>query len=195
MLKVGVTGNIGSGKTTVCRMFESLGVPVIYADQVGRDLLEQDKTLRQEIVLLLGEQSYHEEKADRAFIAAQVFGHPERLAALNELIHPRVQQSVQIWFDSLPKETPYAIEEAALLIESGGYRLLDRLILVSAPEPIRIQRVMDRDGVLRHQVLSRMKHQLDEESKRLFCDFVIDNDGDALLLPQVWHLHQILSRS
>ena len=138
MLKVGVTGNIGSGKTTVCRMFESLGVPVIYADQVGRDLLEQDKTLRQEIVLLLGEQSYHEEKADRAFIAAQVFGHPERLAALNELIHPRVQQSVQIWFDSLPKETPYAIEEAALLIESGGYRLLDRLILVSAPEPIRI---------------------------------------------------------
>ncbi|MEZ5030177.1 MAG: dephospho-CoA kinase [Saprospiraceae bacterium] len=195
MLKVGVTGNIGSGKTTVCRMFESLGVPVIYADQVGRDLLEQDKTLRQEIVLLLGEQSYHEEKADRAFIAAQVFGHPERLVALNELIHPRVQQSVQIWFDSLPKETPYAIEEAALLIESGGYRLLDRLILVSAPEPIRIQRVMDRDGVLRHQVLSRMKHQLDEESKRLFCDFVIDNDGDELLLPQVWHLHQILSRS
>lgn len=195
MLKVGVTGNIGSGKTTVCRMFESLGVPVIYADQVGRELLEQDVTLRQEIVLLLGEQSYHEEKADRAFIAAQVFGHPERLAALNDLIHPRVQQSVQTWFDSLPKDTLYAIEEAALLIESGGYRLLDRLILVSAPEAVRIQRVMDRDGVLRHQVLSRMKHQIDEESKRLFCDYVIDNDGDALLLPQVWNLHQILSRS
>lgn len=195
MLRVGITGNIGSGKTTVCRILESLGVPVIYADQVGRELLDQDPELRVEIIKLLGEKSYSNGKADRPYIAKQVFGHPHRLATLNGLIHPRVHHHVQRWFDALPSETTYAIEEAALLIESGGYRLLDRLVLVAAPEPLRIARVIQRDGVDRDQVLARMKHQMNEESKRLFCDYVIANDDHALLLPQVWHLHQILSES
>lgn len=195
MLRVGITGNIGSGKTTVCRILESLGVPVIYADQVGRELLDQDPELRVEIIKLLGKKSYSNGKADRPYIAKQVFGHPDHLAALNGLIHPRVQHYVQRWFDARPPETAYAVEEAALLIESGGYRLLDRLVLVAAPEPLRIARVMQRDGVDRDQVLARMKHQMNEESKRLFCDYVIANDDHVLLLPQVWHLHQILSES
>lgn len=193
MIKIGITGNIGSGKTTVCRMFEELHVPVIYADQVSRQLLEEDEHVMEAVIELLGSDSYVDGIPDRTFIAAQVFGSKEKLSGLNRIIHPRVHGYIRDWFADLPKETPYAIEEAALLIESGGFRLLDELILVTAPEELRIQRVMDRDKVGRAQVESRIQHQMKESEKRRYCDYIITNDGESLLLPQVLAIHEELS--
>ncbi len=142
MLRIGITGNIGSGKTTVCKMFEILGVPVIYADAVGRQLLSEDPEVIAAVKELLGPESYASGKPDRSFIASRVFHDQDKLSALNSVIHPRVHQVVQDWFDQLPPDTSYAMEEAALLVESGGFRLLDRLILVTAPEEMRINRVI-----------------------------------------------------
>lgn len=193
MIKIGITGNIGSGKTTVCRLFEELNVPVIYADQVSRQLLEEDEHVMEAVVQLLGAESFVNGVPDRAFIAAQVFGSKEKLTGLNNIIHPRVHGFVMDWFSNLPEETPYAIEEAALLIESGGFRLLDELILVTAPEELRIQRVMARDKVARAQVEARIQHQMKESEKRRYCDYIITNDEEALLLPQVLSIHEELS--
>lgn len=192
MIKLGITGNIGSGKTTVCALFEALGVPVIYADRVSRQLLEDDPTVMEAVISLLGKESYRDGIPDRAFIAAQVFGSKTKLSGLNGIIHPRVHGSIQRWFAELPADTPYAIEEAALLIESGGFRLLDELILVTAPEELRIQRVMKRDLVAREQVEARINHQMKESEKRRYCDYIIKNDGEHLLLPQVLSIHQEL---
>ncbi len=192
MIKIGITGNIGSGKTTVCRIFEALHVPVIYADQVSRLLLEEDEHVMEAVIELLGSSSYVEGIPDRAFIASQVFGSKEKLSGLNAIIHPRVHGYIRDWFSNLPVETPYAIEEAALLIESGGFRLLDELILVTAPEDLRIQRVMARDNVKKEQVESRIHHQMKESEKRRYCDYIIRNDGKGLLLPQVLAIHEEL---
>ncbi len=189
MTRVGITGNIGSGKTTVCRVFEALGVPVIYADQVGRQLLESDPVVIEAVMDLVGRESYDGGRPDRAYIASKVFHDPELLSRLNALIHPRVHKVVQEWFDQMPPETPYAIEEAALLVESGGFQLLDRMILVAAPEALRISRVMKRDGSPQTDVEARIRNQMKEELKREFCDYVIDNDGSQLLLPQVLRIH------
>ncbi|MBK7343248.1 MAG: dephospho-CoA kinase [Saprospiraceae bacterium] len=114
------------------------------------------------------------------------------MSGLNGIIHPRVHGSIQRWFAELPADTLYAIEEAALLIESGGFRLLDELILVTAPEELRIQRVMKRDLVAREQVEARINHQMKESEKRRYCDYIIKNDGEHLLLPQVLSIHQEL---
>ena len=189
---MGVTGNIGSGKSTVCKIFEALGVPVIYADQVGRKLLETDQKLQNDIVRLLGSESYRNEEPDRAYIASRVFSDPALLDKLNQLVHPLVQKEVQDWFGKQDPFHPYAIEEAALLIESRGYKQLDRLILVTAPESLRIHRVMKRDGVTMDKVKERIVHQMPEYQKRMFCDYLIVNDSEQLLIPQVVEIHQKL---
>ncbi|MCF8236727.1 MAG: dephospho-CoA kinase [Saprospiraceae bacterium] len=193
MLRIGITGNIGSGKTTVCNLFEILGVPVIYADKVSRTLLDEDEIVKEAVKELLGPESYLSSgQPDRAFIASRVFSDKEALRALNNVIHPRVHQVVRDWFDQLPPDTPYALEEAALLVESGGFRLLDMLILVIAPEELRIDRVIYRDASKREQVEARIRNQMKEDEKRKFCDYVIVNDGTQLLLPQVHKIHMEL---
>jgi dephospho-CoA kinase len=191
MIKVGITGGIGSGKTTVCEIFERLGVPVYYADKQAKYLMETDKNLREGIRQLFGDEAFDaENKLNRAFIAGIVFKDEAKLLALNALVHPAVKADYDSWNAILArKEYPYSLKEAALLVESGSYKDLDKLIVVSAPLEDRIKRVMARDNITAEQVKTRIDAQLPESEKVKLADYVIDNNLIMELLPQVGKVH------
>ncbi|MBN8683696.1 MAG: dephospho-CoA kinase [Chitinophagales bacterium] len=194
-LRVGITGNIGSGKTTVCRMFEALGIPVYYADDAAKWLSANDPDVKAAIIGLLGPEAYTPEGAyNRAYVAQIVFANKEKLAGLNAILHPAVEQHSQDWHEQqlAALAPPYTLKEAALMIESGSYRHLDQLIVVTAPETLRLTRVVTRDGADAASVQARMQRQLAEEEKVQLADFIIVNDGSRLLTPQVWAIHQAL---
>lgn len=194
MLKVGITGGIGSGKTTVCQVFEKLGVPVYYADQRAKELMEDDPELCAEIKKEFGDDMYDAEgKLNRKALAAIVFNDEDKLVRLNSMVHPAVFKDNQSWNDVLAKKGyPYTLREAALLVETGSYRTLDKLIVVSAPEEDRISRVMARDGATREQVLARIKAQMPEEQKVKYADYIIFNDRVMDLVPEVTKIHMDL---
>ena len=189
-MKIGLTGGIGSGKTTVARIFEVLGIPVYNADDAARRLMNSDPKLKREIVHLFGEKAYSDGVLDRNYIASQVFENKEKLGALNNLTHPVTIKDADDWMKN--QQAPYAIKEAALIFESGAEKKLDFVVGVVAPEEIRIRRTMQRDSVSREHVLARMKNQLSEDEKMNRCDFLIHNDETQALLPQVLDLHQKL---
>ena len=191
MIKVGITGDIGSGKTTVCEIFERLGVPVYYADKQAKYLMETDKKLREAIRQLFGDEAFDaENNLNRAFIAGIVFKDEEKLLALNALVHPAVKADYDSWNAILArKEYPYSLKEAALLVESGSYKDLDKLIVVSAPLEDRIKRVMARDNISEEQVKARIDAQLPESEKVKLADYVIDNNLIMELVPQVGKVH------
>jgi len=189
MLKIGITGGIGSGKTTVCRIFEILGIPVFNADLVAKSIMNTDSLLRSSIKATFGSQAYSENgELDRKYLASQVFNNQEALDKLNVLVHPAAIQASIDWFKQ--QQGPYALKEAAILFESGSYKDCDYNILVSSPEEIRIKRVMERDGVSEESVRSRISKQMTEEKKLELADFVIVNDGNMPLIPQVLKLHE-----
>ncbi len=190
MLKVGITGGIGSGKTTVCRIFEVLGIPVFYADDVAKSLMDDDPDLKHQIAVLLGESVYASGRLDRAAVSKAVFNNPEKLATLNALVHPAAVRAANNWL--AVQKTPYAIKETAIFYESGTHVGMDIMIGVFAPEEIRILRAMKRSKVTREEVLSRMARQMNDEEKMKRCDFVIVNDDRTALIPQVLELHQKL---
>lgn len=194
-LRVGITGGIGSGKTTVCEIFQSLGIPVYSADFWAKWLIEHDEQVKAGILDLLGPEAYDPNGAyNRAWVARIVFDQPEKLSALNALVHPAVEAHSRRWHEAeMEKGAPYTLREAALLIESGGYRFVDALIVVTAPEALRIERVMQRDQVDAVAVKARMAKQMPEEEKLAFADFVINNDGQSALIPQVIAIHRQLS--
>jgi len=190
VLKIGLTGGIGSGKSTVAKIFELLNVPVYYADEASKRLYHTDKNLMAAIKKHFGEEVYTNNQLNRSRLAELVFSNPEKLELLNSLVHPPTIRDAQDW---MQKQTaPYIIKEAALLFESGSAAGLDYVIGIKAPLHIRIKRVMDRDGVSREQVLHRMNRQMDEEIKMRLCDFIIDNDEQHLVIPQVLKLHEKL---
>lgn len=191
---VGVTGGIGSGKSLVGSVFSSLGIPLFHSDQEGRRLLREDESVKSKVLALFGEDVKDAEgKLDRAKIAARVFNHPMQLEALNNIIHPAVQQSFTEWV-RLHQEVPYVIKETAILFESGTQATCDKIIVVVAPLEIRIQRVMERDRLSREQVRERVQHQWSDEERIKNADFVIHNDGNTLIIPQVIEIHnQLLS--
>ena len=190
MLKVGITGGIGSGKTTVCQIFEKLGVPVYYADTRARELMEDDKGLRTAIIEAFGEQMYTDGSLNRKLLAEAVFNNEEKLLLLNGLVHPVVFRDNQSWNEVLAnKNYPYTLKEAALLVETGSYLTLDKLIVVSAPEEDRINRVMARDNATREQVMARIRAQMPEEQKVKYADYIIHNDLIMDLVPQVSKIH------
>mgnify|MGYP000866566910 FL=1 len=193
-LRVGVTGGIGSGKSTVCLMFAALGAPVYNADIWAKWLTSNDQKLKQGIVEIFGEQAYTAAgEYNRPYVAGIAFSDAARLAALNALVHPAVEQHSLEWHrQQALQNIPYTIREAALMIESGSHRSLDRLIVVTAPEQLRLERVVERDHVTEAQVRARMQHQLPESEKIKRADFVIDNDGARMLVPQVWQIHRKL---
>ena len=190
--RIGITGGIGSGKTTVCHIFEALGIPVYYADTRAKWLTTHDPALKKAIVALLGQEAYLAEGTyNRAFVSEQVFHHADTLAALNRLVHPAVERDSATWHaEQAAKGAPYTLKEAALMVESGSYRLLDALIAVTAPEAVRIQRVMQRDGLAETAVRARLNNQLPEAAKVALANYVVVNDGTRLLLPQVLAIHR-----
>lgn len=190
MLKAGITGGIGSGKTTVCKVFEVLGIPVFYADEAARALMDEDAGLIAAIKALFGEHIYTGGRLDRAALSATVFDSPQKLEALNALVHPASVAAAKGWLQR--QTTPYAIKEAAIFFESGTYTDMDVMIGVSAPVEVRIARAMGRSGMSREAVLARMARQMDDEEKMRRCDFVIVNNGATAVLPQVLALHKTL---
>jgi len=187
-LKIGLTGGIGSGKTTVAKVFELLGVPVYYADAASKRLYQTDKELIQKLKEHFGDDIYNEDELNRTKLAAMVFGNPAKLALLNSLVHPPTIRDAAAWMKA--QTTPYTIKEAALLFESGSVSGLDYVIGVFAPTHMRLQRVMNRDNSSREDVLNRMNRQISEEIKMRLCDFVIMNNEQELIIPQVVQLHQ-----
>jgi len=187
MLKIGLTSGIGSGKTSVAQIFSILGIPVFDADFEAKDLMEKDEQLTSAIRKTFGDQSYTSGKLNRSHIANIVFNDPLKLDMLNALVHPAAINAANRWMNA--QTTPYVIKEAALLFESGSAAHLDLVIGVHAPTYLRIKRVMDRDHVNRDQVISRMNRQISEAIKMKLCDFVVTNDEQQLLIPQVLQLH------
>ena len=187
MLKIGLTGGIGSGKTIVAKIFELLDVPVYYADEASKRLYHSDKELMMNIKKHFGEDVYTNDQLNRSRLAEMVFNSPEKLELLNSLVHPPTIRDAEQWMNR--QTTPYVIKEAALIFESGSATGLDYVIGVKAPQSLRIKRVMDRDGFSREEILSRMDRQINEEMKLKLCDFVINNDEQELVIPQVLGLH------
>lgn len=190
MLKVGITGGIGSGKSIVCQVFETLGIPVFYADQAGRYLLENDATIIDAIKQLFGETVYDNGMLNREKIASIVFKQPEILQSLNTIVHPAVLMYGRQWMQS--QSGPYAIKEAAIFFESGSYKEMDVMIGVYAPRKLRVLRILERDQSTQEKVLERMSQQMDEEEKMSRCDYVITNDDIRPIIPQVLKLHEEL---
>lgn len=190
MLKVGITGGIGSGKSVVSRMLMVLGIPVYFADEAAKRLMNTDAALRQQIIAHFGNEAYNENGLNRAWLAAQVFHSEEKIQELNSLVHPAVFADVDDWMKH--QTTPYAAKEAALFFESGSAGEMDLMVGVYAPKVLRLQRVMQRDGLGRHEVLQRMERQIDEDLKMKLCDIVLVNDEQQMLTPQVLALHQQL---
>ncbi len=191
MLKVGITGGIGSGKTTVCKIFEVLGIPVYYADDRAKELMQTDVKLITSIKDIFGEEAYQDEKLNRAFIASKVFDDKPLLAKLNAVVHPAVAEDVMQWMlQHLDK--PYVLKEAALLFESGSYKFFDKIITVIAPMEDRIARLITRDNATSEQITARMKNQMSDEEKVELSDYVIYNDAQHKLIPQAFTIHHLL---
>ncbi len=173
MMRVGLTGGIGSGKSTVAGFFSDLGIPVYNSDARARELMEAQPGLRRGIRELLGPSAYTEAGLDRAYVASRVFSDEALLGKLNALVHPAVRKDFELW--SQRQQAPYVLQEAAILIENGNYRELDRMILVTAPEEERIRRVVERDKTSETSVRERMRSQWEDADKIPHADYVISN--------------------
>ena len=190
MLKIGITGNIGGGKTTVSKVFEVLGIPVFYADDAAKTVMVTDPELIDSLKKTFGSESFFGDGAlNRKHIASMVFSDEEKLNKLNSLVHPAVFRAFDTWVEQI-QGAPYVMKEAALLFESSSYKMCDYSIMVTAPLELRIERVMKRDGLSQAEVESRNARQFTEEKKILLADYVIKNDDSELVIPQVLALHQ-----
>ncbi|MFT3679615.1 MAG: dephospho-CoA kinase [Ferruginibacter sp.] len=190
MLRIGITGGIGSGKSTVAKMFEVLGIPVYYADDASKRLLNENAGLKEKLQAAFGKDAYINDQLNRPYISSLVFNDPSKLDLLNSIVHPATIKDGEDWM--LRQKAPYAIKEAALIFESGSQANLDKVIGVYAPAALRLQRAMHRDNAKREDILSRMHKQIDESIKMRLCDYVIYNDEQQLVIPQVIKLHREL---
>lgn len=173
MMTVGLTGGIGSGKTTVARLFTALNIPVYDSDTRAKKLMEAPGKLRTAITELLGEAAFTGKKLNRPYIAGKVFDDKDLLKQLNNLVHPAVKRDFRRW--AALQDAPYVIQEAAILFENGTYKEHDKIILVTAPEEVRVARIMERDGSSEKEVRSRMEHQWKDSRKEALAHFTIVN--------------------
>lgn len=194
MLKIGITGNIGTGKTTVCKVFETLGIAVYYADA------EAKKFYRDPEVILAVKEEFGEAVFDESGVliprklAELVFPDPSQLKQLNAIIHPRVLDDLLSWADQ-NHDSKYLLYESALLFESGFVKHFDKSILVTAPTELAQKRVMQRDQMSEAEFMARAANQLPQDEKEQLADFILNNNGDTALIPQVMNIHQILLKS
>lgn len=189
-IRVGITGGMGSGKSTVASVFAVLGIPVYQADEAAKRLMNDDPALKAAISRAFGDEIYADGKLNKSLLAGKVFNDPSQLALLNSLVHPVTIEDGEQWMRK--QIAPYAIKEAAIIFESGTQRYLDFVIGVYAPVSLRILRSMKRSGQSREEVMSRMEQQMDDRIKMKLCDTVIINDEQKAVLPQVLALHEQL---
>lgn len=176
MMKVGITGGIGSGKSRVCALFAALNIPVYNSDSRARELMNGDGNIKKAVTALFGPQAYNGEVLNRTFISSKVFNNKMLLASLNGIVHPAVALDFDAWAMS-NSAFQYVIMESAILFESGFDRLVDKVVTVSAPEDVRIERVASRDGISRKAVMDRIANQLTDEAREARADYIIRNDG------------------
>lgn len=191
MKRIGITGGIGSGKSIVCKVFELLGVPIFYADNEAKKIYDDEKVK----TLLINKYGFEiylpDGKLNKEKLSKIIFSNQDELKYINSLIHPLVAKAYSEWCEK-HKHFPYTLKEAAILFESGAYKELDMVITVSAPVELRINRVMKRDNLTRIQILERIKHQWEEEKRIKYANFVIYNDDEHLVIPQILDLHKKL---
>ena len=191
MLHIGLTGNIGSGKTTVARIFKILGVPVYHADQEAKKFLGHPQVVHNLVAFFGNDILGPDKQIDKKALAAIVFNNDEDLARLNSLIHPLVRDDAKMWAASFQRE-PFVIHEAAIIFESGFRKEYDKVIHVSCEHDIALRRVMKRDGSSEDEVLSRMRHQWSDTEKCRLADFIIRNNGREMVVPQVLKIYEVL---
>lgn len=193
MIKVGITGGIGSGKSLICKVFSKLGVPVYTADDAAKYLMDHHEEIRKDLISVFGEDIYTGEKLDRSRLAGLIFDDPNLLATVNKIVHPRVGDDFTQWCNSY-KHMPFVIQESAILFEINAFHLFDYVILVTAPQEIRLQRVLDRPGMSREKILRIMKNQLPEEEKIVRSHFILNNDGITLILPLILAIYSEMGK-
>lgn len=194
MIRIGITGGIGSGKSVVSRLMRLLDVPVYISDEESKRLVATDEAIRKELTSLLGPEVYAGGSLNKPFLAAYLFSDESHAARVNAIIHPKVKDDFRQWVKR-HKDCPIVAMESAILIEAGFTDVVDRVVSVYAPKEVRLRRAMLRDEVSREAVESRMGHQMDDERKRDLADYVIMNDGESPLIPQVLSLLASLSEN
>ena len=190
---VGITGGIGSGKSIVARIFKTLGVPVYNSDVRSKELLNTNSKLKSRLIEQFGKEIYTSSGIDRKHFASIIFNDKKLLEISNSIIHPFVKNDFEVWISL--QDFPYTIKESAILFETDIYKQLDKIVLVTASEELRIKRVVERDQIPEKVVLERIKNQWEDAKKILLADFIIINDETELLLPQVLKIHQVLLKS
>jgi dephospho-CoA kinase len=190
--RLGVTGGIGSGKTTVCRIFRVLGVPVFVADAAAREVMNNDPGIRDRINSIAGKDLYSGGELDRMELARLIFNRPEMLKSVNAVVHPVVLQIFSKWADE--SDAPYVIMEAAVLFESKADSYVDRVVSISAPVEERIARVMGRNELSREQVIERIKNQLEDDEREEQSYYVINNADNEMIIPEILKIHEDMLR-
>ena len=190
MIKIGLTGGIGSGKSTVADMFRDLGIPVYNSDERAKELMRTSKKIRKKIIDLLGEGAYHGEELDRSYIAQKVFQDKPLLAKLNSIVHPAVRKDFLEW--AKHQKAEYVLQETALLFENHAQNLYDKTILVTAPKALRLERLMQRDQSTKEDLLARMDNQWEDEAKIKLADFSIENIDLQNTLLKVGQVHRAI---
>jgi dephospho-CoA kinase len=193
MIKTGLTGGIGSGKSLICRIFSILGAYVYNADDAAKRLYNTDERLKSEMKTVFGNDIYNGELLDRKKLANIIFSDSATLCAVNSLVHPAVERDFERICSALSGEAPYVVFEAAILFESGLYRNFDKIISVVAPEELRIRRVLERGGIARDEIERRMKAQYSDSERIKLSDLIIINDEEHPVLPQLFEIHEIFS--
>ena len=188
MLVVGLTGGIGSGKTTVANMFSTLGIPVYIADEESKKLLVTSKVIKRKLINLFGEDTYNGNELNKPFIADKIFNNKTLLQKMNAIVHPKVAQHFKSWLTK--QEGPYVIKESAILFESGAYETCDLILTITAPKKLRIERVMQRDSVSEEKVLNIIKNQWTEEEKIKYSNYVIVNKKIEDTQQKVLEIHR-----
>ena len=190
MVIVGLTGGIGSGKTTVAKMFSDLGVPVYIADTEAKKLTNSSKLIQRELIALLGKNAYINNVLDRKYVADKIFNDKNLLQAVNSIIHPKVALHFKKWVSK--QKSNYVIKEAAILFENGTYKNCDFIILVTAPKAIRIKRVMERDQATQFEIEQRMDNQWSDEKKEQLADIILENIDIEATKEKVLSIHKSL---
>ncbi len=188
MIHLGITGGIGTGKSTVCQVFETLGIPVLYADTLAKNLMNHSLILREKIMSIFGAAAYDNGVLNRKYLSDQVFQNAEKLEMLNQLVHPEVSKASKEW--QMRQIAAYTLKEAALFFETGTHTQVQYMIGVAAPLELRIARIKNRDGISEEKIHQIIAKQLEESEKLNRCDFILYNDEKSSIIQQVLALHQ-----